>query len=362
MVAAGRPRPQDQGKGFYDYTFDADASSRATRRCAGRRARAAGHHVPSAYGGRRARQPRELRDARGAERRVRVDRRHDQRAQLAGLLAARQVGHEAQKPSTWLPEARDRRVARRLLPVRGLAPAPTRRRCAARPSATATLRAERRQAVDHDRHEADFFVVFARTGPDRVKGISAFLVEKSDPGSSSARRSASSASAARRPPRSCSRTCACRRANLLGEARQGLQRSRSTRSTAAASASPRSRSASRAPAVDLRRSYACASRSTQGPIADFDRRSSGSSPTCRRPRRLPHARGARPAARSRRALQRRGGDGEAVGAASPTAPRADGAGAILGGRRLHGATAAERCCATRASPRSTKAPPTSSAS
>src|SRR5690606_2669024 len=30
--------------------------------------------------------------------------------------------------------------------------------------------------------EAQFFIVFARTGPDRVKGISAFLVERSYPG------------------------------------------------------------------------------------------------------------------------------------------------------------------------------------
>ncbi|MEZ6038323.1 MAG: acyl-CoA dehydrogenase family protein [Planctomycetota bacterium] len=60
-------------------------------------------------------------------------------------------------------------------------------------SDAAALRCEAKQEGDHyvmngaklwitTGSEADLFVVFARTGPDRVKGISAFVVEKSWPG------------------------------------------------------------------------------------------------------------------------------------------------------------------------------------
>jgi hypothetical protein len=151
--------------------------------------------MPQEYGGNRSRQPRELRDARGAQPRLRVDRRHRVGPQQPRLFAAREVGHRRAEVAL-LPEAGAPANGSAPTACRRPAAARTPRRSSVRRSATGTTGSSTGQAVDHDRQRGRAFIVFARTGEDRVKGISAFLVERQYPGVGSARRSASSASSA----------------------------------------------------------------------------------------------------------------------------------------------------------------------
>ena len=216
-----------------------------------------GHDCRREYGGSDARQPRQLHHARGVQRRVRVDRRDGLRSQLAVVLATlvKWGTEEDAEAANASPSSR---------PASGSGPTACPRPASGSDAAALRLRGE---VEDGDEwvlngpklwittgSEAEVFIVFARTGEDRTSRASRrSRREATTDGVGDRQEGArSSASRPRRRPRSCSRTCA-----MPGSERprprsaSRLQASRSTRSTAVASALHPRPWASRAHAVEL---------------------------------------------------------------------------------------------------------------
>ena len=257
------------------------ARSRATLMRAAAALGLMGVTIPHDVGRRRPRL-RQLRAGdRGARAGERGRRRHRRRQQLARRRADRALRHATRRSETWLRRLATGRGARRLRAVGGARRHPTPRTSRrSRASTSAATCINGRKVWVANAEAADLVIVFAATQPGlRGRGISAFLVPMDTPGITrvATRRFARRArprlhgSRARRRPRRRRRAARARRARDSA--------SRCGRSTAAASRSPRRRSASATAALEealdlrARRARRSASRSAT------TRRSSGCSPT-----------------------------------------------------------------------------------
>jgi acyl-CoA dehydrogenase len=256
------------------------ARSTSTRRCsADRRAGLLGPDVPEEYGGSGLGNLALCDRARGAQPRLRLDRRDAQRAQQPGVLADPQVRHRGAE-ARWLPKLATGECIGAY--------------CLTEPNSGSDAAALATRA----RRDGDHFVlngtkIWVTSGslaglarrlrahqPRRAKakGITAFLVDPTTPGVRVGKKEMK---------------CGIRGSPAVEIVRQGVRvpagnvlgsvdaasRSRWTRSTAAASASPARRSASRSACLEASIKYAKVREQFGQPIAT-SRRSSGRSPTC----------------------------------------------------------------------------------